>query len=310
MEALGHGCRDAGLLLALNAQMWSVQLPILKLGSEQQKQSVLRRLCAGEWKGAHAMTEPDAGSDAFGLKTYAEVTDGGYILNGSKCMVTLAPLADIFLITATLNPAQGKWGLATFLVPRETPGLSVGETDSKMGLRTVPFGSLQLSDCFVPSAARLGRGDGEVAALHQLLEVERCCILASQVGAMERQLNECVAYARKRRQFGKSIGSFQSVSNRIADMKVRLETSRWLLYRVAWLKTRDQSALAETALLKLHLSECFVDSSQDAMRIHGGRGYMTEFEVERDLRDALGAVFYAGTSDIQRNIVASMLGVA
>ena len=127
---------------------------------------------------------------------------------------------------------------------------------------------------------------------------------------MERQLDDSVRYVRERRQFGRSIGSFQSVSNRIADMKMRLEASRWLLYRVAWLKSRDRSAMAETALLKLFLSESFVDSSLDAVRVHGGRGYMTEFEVERDLRDALGGVFYAGTSDIQRNIIASMLGVA
>lgn len=309
MEVLGRECRDAGLLLALNAHMWSVQLPLLKLASESQQREYLPRLCSGEWKGAHAMTEPQAGSDAFGLQTTATETADGFRLNGTKCMVTLAPLADVFLVTATVDPAKGQWGLCTFIVPRTAAGLDVGPAESKMGLRTVPFGSLVLRDCRVPRTARLGQG-GEMAALHRLLEVERCCILACQVGAMERQLDDSVRYVRERRQFGRSIGSFQSVSNRIADMKMRLEASRWLLYRVAWLKSRDRSAMAETALLKLFLSESFVDSSLDAVRVHGGRGYMTEFEVERDLRDALGGVFYAGTSDIQRNIIASMLGVA
>lgn len=309
MEVLGGACRDAGLLLALNAQMWSVQLPLLRLGTETQKQSTLPRLCSGQWKASHAMTEPEAGSDAFGIRTTARKTSDGYVLCGEKCMVTLAPLADLFLVTATVDPDKGRWGLATFLVHRDNPGLEVGAADAKMGLRTVPFGRLTLSDCRVPADARLG-GEGEMAALHGLLEVERCCILACQVGAMQRQLDDCVAFARSRRQFNRPIGSFQAVAHRVADMKVRLETCRWLLYRVAWLKSQNKSALAETAALKLHLSESFVDSSMDAMRVHGGRGYMAEFEVERDLRDAMGGVFYAGTSDIQRNIISSMLGVA
>lgn len=309
MEMLGAVCRDAGLLLALNAQMWSVQLPLLRLGTEAQKQATLPRLCSGQWKAAHAMTEPEAGSDAFGIQTTACRTGDGYVINGEKCMVTLAPLADLFLVTATVDPKKGRWGLATFLIRRDNPGLSAGTADAKMGLRTVPFGRLTLSNCRVPHDARLG-GDGEITALHSLLEVERCCILACQVGAMQRQLDDCVAYARSRRQFDRPIGSFQAVAHRVADMKVRLETCRWLLYRVAWLKSQDKSALAEAAALKLHLSESFVDSSMDAMRVHGGRGYMAEFEIERDLRDAMGGVFYAGTSDIQRNIISSMLGVA
>ena len=139
------------------------------------------------------------------------------------------------------------------------------------------------------------------------MEWERACILASHLGVMERQIEESVRYARERSQFGQPIGKFQSVANRIVDMKVRLETSRLLLYKVAWLKKEGKPAKMEAAMAKLYLSECFVQSGLDAIRVHGGYGYTTEFELERDLRDAIGGTLYSGTSDIQRNIIAKMI---
>ena len=141
------------------------------------------------------------------------------------------------------------------------------------------------------------------------MEWERTCILAGHVGAMERQLETCIRYARERRQFGQPIGKFQSVANRIADMKIRLETARLILYEVAWLKKMGRPAVMEAAIAKLYLSECFVQSSQDAIRIHGGYGYMTEYEIERYLRDAIGGTLYSGTSDIQRVVIARWLGL-
>jgi hypothetical protein len=141
------------------------------------------------------------------------------------------------------------------------------------------------------------------------MEWERSCILASHIGAMERQLEYAIQYARERSQFGQPIGKFQSVANRIVDMKVRLETARLLLYKVAWLKKMGKTAVMEAAIAKLYLSESFVQSSLDAIRTLGSYGYMTEFEVERDLRDAVGGTLYSGTSDIQRNIIARMLGL-
>ncbi len=178
-----------------------------------------------------------------------------------------------------------------------------------MGLRTVPLGDLEFDECFVEEKDRLGaEGSGFSISSHSL-EYERCAILASQLGAMERQLEETVSHARRRQQFGQPIGKFQSVSNRVAEMKLRLETSRLLLYRVAWLKQAGKPAMLDAALLKLHLSESFVSSSLDTIRNHGGRGYLTESEIERDLRDAVGGLLYAGTSDIQRNIIARILGL-
>lgn len=309
MEALGYGCEDGGLLLAMNAQMWAVQLPILHFGTDFQKEHFLPELCAGRWKGAHGITEPSSGSDVFNMKTTAEKVDGGYVLNGSKCMVTLAPVCDLALVVASTDPSKGKWGVSTFLVESSFEGFRRGDNHLKMGLRTVPIGELHLENCFVPETHRLGKEGGGFSTFNYSLEFERCCILASQVGAMQRQLEICIRYAKEREQFGQRIGKFQSVSNRIADMKVRLETSRLMLYKVAWLKSQGKPAMMDAAILKLYLSECYAASSEDSLRIHGGRGYLTENGVDRDLRDAIGGVLYAGTSDIQRNIVAGLLGV-
>lgn len=309
MEGLGYGCRDNGLIFALNAQMWSVQLPILGFGTEAQKKKYLPGLCGGELIGAHGMSEPGSGSDAYSLRTRAERVDGGYVLNGSKMFVTNAPTCDLAVVFATVDPAKGQWGITAFLVEKGTPGFDVGSDMEKMGLRTAPLGELILRDCFIPEENRLGPVGAGVSIFNSSMEWERSCILASHVGAMERQLEMSVRYARERRQFGQPIGRFQSVGNRIADMKVRLETARLILYKVAWLKKMDQPATMEAAIAKLYLSESFVESSREAIAVHGGYGYMSESGIERDLRDAIGGTIYSGTSDIQRTIIARLLGL-
>lgn len=309
MEGLGYGCRDNGLTFAINAHVWTAQLPIVLFGSEEQKMRYLPGMCRGDIIGADAFTEPDAGSDVFSLKTRAEKQDGGYVLNGTKRFITFAPIAEVIIVFAVTDPSSGKWGISAFLVDRDTPGISLSSPWEKMGLRSVPMSDVFMKDCFVPDENRLGPEGGGVGISQSALEWERCFILASQLGAMERQLEQAVYYARNRSQFNQPIGKFQSVSNRIADMKLRLETARLLLYKVGWLKEQDRSAMMEAALLKLYLSESFLDSSLDAIRVHGGYGYMTEYEVERDLRDAIGGVLYGGTSDIQRNIISGLLGL-
>ncbi len=309
MEGLGYGCRDNGLIFAMNAQMWSVQMPILLYGTEAQKQKYLPGMCSGDIIGAHGMTEPDSGSDAYSLRMRAERSDGGYVLNGAKMFVTNAPVADMAVIFATVDPARGMWGITGFLVDADTPGFSISRDIEKMGLRTSPMAELVFQDCFIPEDNRLGREGIGANIFNSSMEWERSCILASHIGAMERQLEVSIDYARERNQFGQAIGKYQSVANRIVDMKVRLETARLLLYKVAWLKMMGKPAVMEAAMAKLYLSECFVQSSLDAIRTYGGYGYMTEFEVERDLRDAIGGTLYSGTSDIQRNIIARLLGL-
>ena len=309
MEALGYGCQDSGLMLALNAQIWTVQMMMLKFGSDEQKQRYLPSMCSGQCIGAHALSEPEAGSDVYTLTTQAIPCDGGYRLTGRKKFVTNGPICDVALVFATTDPKLGKWGLNAFLIDRDTPGFEVGPNKPKMGLRTVPFSEITLEDCFVPTENRLGPEGAGFSISHSSLEYDRCFTLSSQLGAMERQLETTIDYAKSRSQYGQPIGKFQSVSNRVADMKLRLEMAKLLMYKVAWLKSNNQSTLVESSLLKLHLSEAFVASGLDAVRIHGGNGYLSEYGVERDLRDAVGGVIYAGTSDIQRNIIAKSLGL-
>lgn len=309
MEALGYGCRDNGLIFSINAQMWACMTPIARYGTEEQKQQYLPGLCDGSLIAAHAMTEPDTGSDAFNLATTAVEDDDGFVLNGSKIFATNAPISDLLLVFATMDRSLGFAGLCAFVVERETRGLTVGKPLHKMGLRTSPMSEVFFDDCRVPTTSLLGRRGAGMAMFNHAMEWERSFILASVVGTMQRQLERTVTYARTRKQFGKHVGSFQSVSNRIVDMQLRLETSRLLLYRLGWRMSRGEATAADAALVKLHLSECFVQSSLDAVQVHGGYGYMAEFEIERELRDAIGSRLYSGTSEIQRNIAARGLGL-
>jgi alkylation response protein AidB-like acyl-CoA dehydrogenase len=289
--------------------MWACETPIVHFGTEEQKSRYLPGLADGSLLGAHGMSEPGSGSDAFALATTAARTGSGYVLNGTKTFVTNAPEADLHVLFATIDRALGFAGITAFLVEKGTPGLSVGRPLSKMGLRTSPMSEVVLEDCEVPDAAVLGEPGGGMAVFNTSMLWERSCILSSAVGAMERQLEQAIAYARERRQFGEPIGSFQAVSHRLVDMKLRLETARLLLYRLAWLLDSGRSATLDSALVKLHLSDSYVRSSLDALQVLGGYGYMTEYELEREVRDAIGSRLYSGTSEIQYNIAARSMGL-
>ena len=310
LEGLGYGCRDNGLLFALGAQIWSVEVPILLLGSTEQRERYLPALASGEWKAAHCATEPEAGSDVFSLSTTATPDGSHYVLNGRKTFVTNAPAADLFLVLTTLDRGQGAAGLASFLVERDDPGLDVEPLrDMKMGLRTSPMGDLVLQDCRVPEERMLGRPGGGSAVFGVAMEWERAFILAPALGRMERQLEDCVAYARTRRQFGRPIGKNQAVADKVANMRLRLEQSRLLTYRAAWLREGGKRLTLEPALVKLQVSESWVQNSLDAVQIHGGAGYLRQTGVERELRDALASRIYSGTSEMQRTIIARFMGL-
>lgn len=309
MEGLGFGTRDQGLLFSLNAHLWTNSIPILIYGSAEQRRSYLPRLTDGTLIGANAASEPEAGSDIFSLRTTAVRCGGEYILNGTKMFVTNAPVADIFVTYATVNPRLGPMGVTAFIVERGSAGVSVTRHFEKMGLRTSPMAEVVFEDCRVPGTNRLGREGRGVEVFECSMEWERGCILASCLGVMRRQLGDCIAHARARRQFGKPIGKFQSVANRLVDMKVRLEACRPLVYRIGALKDAGKDASVEAAVAKLFVSQCFVQSCLDAVQVFGGYGYMTEQQVERDLRDSVGSTLYSGTSEIQRNIIARGLGL-
>ena len=309
MEALGYGCKDNGLIFSINAHMWSCEIPILTFGTEAQKRRYLPGLCDGTLIGVQGMTEPGSGSDAFSLTTSAEKRGDRYVLNGAKTFITNAPVADLFVVFATTDPKKKFAGLSAFLVERGAPGLVIGPPFRKMGLRTSPMSELVFEGCEVPAESLVGRPGAGMAIFTKSMEWERGLILASVVGTMERQLERCVRYARERKQFGQPIGKFQAVAHKIVEMKVRLESSRLLLYWLGWLMTRGKPVRMGSAMTKLALSEAFVHSSLDALQVHGGYGYMTESELERDVRDALASRIYSGTSEIQRNIIAGCLGL-
>ena len=309
MEALGYGCHDNGLIFSLNAQMWSLELPLVKFGTAAQQQAYLPGLMAGDLIGVHAMTEPDSGSDAFGMRTRAERQGDHYVLNGTKLYITNAPVSDVVLVFAS-DPGQPRVaGVSAFLVEKGTPGFTVTRSLEKMGLRTSPMGEVVLDGCVVPAGNRLGPEGAGMAIFNSSMTWERSCILASAVGVMQRQLEACVEYARVRKQFGQPIGKFQGVANKMADMYLRLEAARLLIYQAAWLGQQGKPALAEAAAAKLFASEAWVASSLDAIQVHGAYGYMKESGIERDLRDAVASTIYSGTSEIQRVILARMLGL-
>jgi alkylation response protein AidB-like acyl-CoA dehydrogenase len=308
LEALGYGCPDTGLTFALSSQMLSIQPAIEKFGSDAMKDDLLPRLTGGAC-GAFAISEEESGSDTYAMQTQAKEVDGGYVLNGRKRFITLAPVADIAVVFANARPERGQWGVSAFVVERGKDGFTTTDTQAKMGLRTTPIGDIVLEDCFVPTEHRLGAEGAGVSIFATAMESERSYILASQLGAMERQLEQTIKFARERRQFGKPIGKFQGVADRIVDMKLRLEASRLLLYRVAWLESQGKPLLMDAALTNLQMSEAFVASSIDSVRNFGARGYLTDYGVERDLRDSIGGLVYSGTSDIQRSIIARVLGL-
>lgn len=309
-EALGYGCADNGLVFAVDNHLWACVIYLLKHGTPDQKSRYLPGLADGSLVGAHALTEPDNGSDVLSLTTVAERRGDDYVLNGTKIFISNGPCADLYVVfarTGEREPAQH--ALSAFLVPRTAPGLRVRRAIGKAGLRGTPMGELVFDECAVPAADLLG---GEGRGYHvftSTIEWERGFMAASQIGRLRRILETCVDYAGRRTQFDRPIGSFQAVSHRLADMRMNLELARLLLYKVGWLKRQGRLALLESAMLKLFTSEGLLDGALDALRVHGARGYVTDLPIERELRDALGGVVYGGTSDIQRNTIASLIGV-
>jgi alkylation response protein AidB-like acyl-CoA dehydrogenase len=309
IEAFGRGCEDMGLVFSASAHLFACVMPIFEYGTEQLKEAMLPQLCSGEWKGANAITEKEAGSDVFALKTHA-VRDGeSYVLTGTKTYVTNGPVADVIIVYASTNPAHGYLGVTAFVVEKNTPGLIVGKPFSKMGLTTVPASAVYLENCCVPAGNRLGV-EGQGARIFQTsMQWERACLFASYIGMMERQLEQTIAYGRERRQFGKPISKNQAISHRIADMKLRLESARLLLYRACWLFDQGKNSVLDVSLSKLAISEAAIRSSLDAIQIHGGVGFATETGIERQLRDAIPSTVFSGTSEIQRDLIARELGL-
>jgi alkylation response protein AidB-like acyl-CoA dehydrogenase len=308
LEALGYACHDNGLMFSINAHMWTCEMPLLAFGTDEQKDRFLPGLVRGELIGGNAMSESNAGSDAYSLRTTAVRRGDVYVLNGSKLWVTNGPVADLIVVFASVDPDKGQRGVSAFIVERGMRGFAVTREVEKMGVRSSPMGELHLADCEVPVANRLGKEGAGSALFTHAMTWERGFILATAVGAMQRQLETCIRYARERKQFGEPIGKFQLVASKLVDMRMRLETARSMLYRVGWMRTRGRTAVLEAAMAKLAISEAWVQSCMDAIQIHGANGYAVEYQIEREMRDALASRIYSGTSEIQRLIIAALLG--
>jgi alkylation response protein AidB-like acyl-CoA dehydrogenase len=310
LEALGYGSKDAGLAFSICAHLLACVVPIWKHGDDAMKQRYLPDLCSGKLIAVNAMTEPQTGSDPFAMKTEATQDGSGFRLNGNKIFCSNGPIADIAVVYAMTNKTKGyHGGITAFLVPTDAEGFRVGQVFEKMGLRTSPISELVLDDVFVTEENIIGRIGGGAPVFAESMDWERALLGACHIGAMQRLLEGTIQYSRTRKQFGQLIAKYQAVGHKIADMKVRLEAARWLIYRAASDLGMSREVSLHAAIAKLFTSEAYVESARDGIQLMGGYGFMVESEVERTMRDALGSTIYSGTSEMQRNIIGRWLGL-
>lgn len=309
LEALGHACDDMGLVFSAAAQLLSVSVALAAHGTPEQKAKVLVPLCRGDAFAGHAMTEAGAGSDAFAIATTASRDGDHFVLSGTKSFVTNGTVADHFLVYAVTEPNAGALGISAFLVDRSTPGLRTGAPIEKIGLSRSSACSVYFEDCRVPAGALVGRLDRGASVFQESMLWERACLFAAWLGRTERLLEETVEHTRSRKQFGKSLAKNQAVSHRIVDMKLRLEGARLLLYRACWKLARGEASAADVALSKLAVSEAALQSSADAVQLHGAMGIAEDAGIARHLRDAVPSTIFSGTSEIQREIIAAAMGL-
>ena len=310
LEAFGYGCTDHGLVFSVSAHIMTSVIALSKFGTEEQRRRYLPGLCDGTLIGAHAMTESDSGSDPFAMHTRGVKDGDGWRISGSKTFVSNGLEAHVIVVFGVTEPAtRFHGGVTAFVVERDTAGVSTGRKIEKMGLRTSPFGELSFDDVWVPDEAVVGGVGGGAGVFMHAMDWERTCLFAAHVGQMERLMEQAIAYARARQSGGKAIGKYQAVSHKIADMKVRVEAARLLTYHAASKLEKTRGVSLDASISKLFVSEALVETARDAVQIFGGYGYTTEYEVERALRDAVGATIYSGTSEVQRNIIAAWLGL-
>ncbi|MDI5963290.1 acyl-CoA dehydrogenase family protein [Streptantibioticus silvisoli] len=308
-EAAGEGCADNGLLFAAAAHLFACVRPLVEFASEGIRKALLPALCSGEWIAGNAMTEPESGSDVSRLATRATKVDGGYLLDGVKSFVSNGPVADLYVTYATTDPQGAYFNTTAFAVDKDSPGLVAGPPMEKSGLTTCQSSQVVFTRCFVPDDRVIASpGQGQLV-FQTSMQWERCCLFAIYLGQQERLIGQCVQHVRERRQFGKRLADIQPVADRLAEMRLRLESGRLLLYRACAEIDSGQDPSLWISLAKLAVSEAAVATALDATRIFGGRGYLKEYGIEEQLRDALPATTFSGTSDIQRQLIARGMGL-
>ena len=284
-----------------------MQNMILKNGTEAQKQKHLSALGSGEKICIIAQTEPGAGSDVAGIQTTARLERDGYVLNGTKRFITCAMLADLAIVVATVDKSKGHKGITLFLVEKGTPGFSPGSKEHLMGVKGMATGEVVLDNCWVPKENLLGgEGEGFKRAMISL-DTGRIGIGCQALGLAQAAMEEAVRYAKQRSAFGGPIGNLQAVQHKLADMSAGIEAARLRLRHAAWLKDQGRSIIREAAEAKLLASELAVRVTNEALQIHGGYGYSTDFPIERMYREAKVYTIWEGTSEIQRMVIARQL---
>ena len=308
VEEIGRG--DSAIRTVISVQTSLVCSGIVKFGTEEQKRKYLPKLCSGEWLGCFGLTEPDTGSDAANQKTRARKTEGGWAINGAKMWISMANYAKVALIFAQTDPALGHKGIACFFVDTDQPGYTAQTIEHKMGLQASDTGSISLEDVEVSDDDMLGEvGDGFKIAMSNL-DSGRYSVAAGCVGICQGCVDESVAYASEREQFGRPIASFQLVQAMIADMVLKTDASRMLVWRAGFLKDKGRPNTLETSIAKLHATEASLECANLAIQIHGGAGYVDDHPVERYFRDARVTTLYEGTSQIQKLIIGrAMTGI-
>ena len=308
VEEIGRG--DSSVRTVISVQTSLVCSAILKWGTEEQKQHFLPRLCSGEWLGCFGLTEPDTGSDAANQRTRATRTDSGWVIDGAKMWISMGNYARVALIFAQTDPSLGHKGLGCFLVDTDQAGFKPQPIEHKMGLHASDTASLALDDVEVSDEDMLGQvGDGFKVAM-SALDSGRYSVAAGCVGICQGCVEESVNYAKEREQFGRPIASFQLIQAMIADMVLKTEASRMLVWRAGWLKDMGRPNTVETSVAKLHATEAAVECANTAIQVHGGAGYVDDHPVERYFRDVRVTTLYEGTSQIQKLIIGrAMTGI-
>ncbi len=308
VEEIGRGCSSVRTVISVQTSL--VCSAILKWGSEEQKQHYLPKLCSGEWLGCFGLTEPDTGSDAAKQRTRAKKTDTGWVINGAKMWISMGNYAKMALIFAQTDPELGHRGLACFMVDTDQPGYQASTIEHKMGLHASDTASIALEDVEVTDDQMLGEiGDGFKVAM-SALDSGRYSVAAGCVGICQGCVEESVKYAKEREQFGKPIATFQLVQAMIADMVLKTDASRMLVWRAGFLKDKGRPNTLETSVAKLHATEAAVECANTAIQVHGGAGYVDDHPVERYFRDVRVTTLYEGTSQIQKLIIGrAMTGI-
>jgi alkylation response protein AidB-like acyl-CoA dehydrogenase len=306
LEEVNRGCAATGVTLSVHNSL--VCAPIMKFGNEEQKRRWLPQLATGELLGAYALTEPNSGSDAAALATRA-VRDGDhYVIDGTKIWVTTGSLAGVVIVYARTNPSAPKAkGISAFLVDVTTPGFHVGKHEKKVGIRGSPAVELQFTGMRVPADSLLGELDRGFPIALDTLDGGRIGIGAQAVGIGRACIDAAIKYAKERQQFGRPIGDFQAIQWKIADMSARIDASRLLVHKAAWLRDQRQPCGREAAEAKLIASQACNFAADECLQIHGGAGYTDDFHVERLFRDARITEIYEGVTDIQRLVIARSL---